>query len=266
MKKDVQVGVILGIIILAIIGVFLSTRTTVKEPVIYIPVTEDKQASILDIDDLPLDSPGDTSGAFVDVTSAPRDARQRKAAVADATKNEMKDIVIEGNWQKAKDEEIIQDNWRAIYSEDVRMPATRFQIHKVQPGEDLSKIARRYYGDVSKWSTIYNANRDKIQDHNFLRVGTELVIPGIDIQEEKKVSQQPRLETTPPSLSQVVEVESAKPAGRIHVVQQGDSIYKLAVKYYNDGTKWNKILEANKKVIKDPKSIRIGQELIIPEL
>ena len=42
MKRDVQVGVILGVIILAIIGVFLSTRTSVKEPIIPIPEIERK--------------------------------------------------------------------------------------------------------------------------------------------------------------------------------------------------------------------------------
>jgi LysM repeat protein len=264
MKRDVQVGVILGVIILAIIGVFLSTRTTVKEPIIPIPGIGYGQTDVLDIQNLPHDSSNDTEGSFKEIMPTVRDGGQKRI-ITNVTKTEKQDNIIEGSWEKAEDEEQKQENWRDVHSGDAKRPTTtRFQIHKVQPGEDLSKIARKYYRDTSKWSTIYNANRDRIQDYNFLRVGTELIIP--DIPEEKIASQQVRTETSIPSLSQVVEVEGTKPAGRIHRVQRGDSIYKLAVKYYNDGTKWNKILEANKKVIKDPKSLRIGQELIIPEL
>ncbi|NUN24343.1 MAG: LysM peptidoglycan-binding domain-containing protein, partial [Candidatus Jettenia caeni] len=57
-----------------------------------------------------------------------------------------------------------------------------------------------------------------------------------------------------------------KSAVKTHRVQQGDSLYKLAVKYYDNGAKWNKILDANKKTLKNKKSLKVGQELIIPEL
>ena len=63
MKRDVQVGVILGVIILAIIGVFLSTRTAVKEPVIPIPEIEDTQVGALNINELAQDFRC-TSGIF----------------------------------------------------------------------------------------------------------------------------------------------------------------------------------------------------------
>ena len=53
MKRDVQVGVTLGVIIMAIIGVFLSTRTAVKEPAIPIPeMEEETQGNVADINEL----------------------------------------------------------------------------------------------------------------------------------------------------------------------------------------------------------------------
>lgn len=53
MKRDVQVGVTLGVIILAIIGVFLSTRTTVKEPTIPVSeIEEETQVDPLDVSEL----------------------------------------------------------------------------------------------------------------------------------------------------------------------------------------------------------------------
>ncbi|HEX2479584.1 MAG TPA: transporter substrate-binding domain-containing protein [Geminicoccaceae bacterium] len=52
-----------------------------------------------------------------------------------------------------------------------------FETYVVQPGDTLSRIARRFYGDAS-WQRIYDANRDVIgDDPGRLRVGMTLQIP-----------------------------------------------------------------------------------------
>jgi len=56
-------------------------------------------------------------------------------------------------------------------------PATAGRTHVVAKGDTLSSIARKYYGDSSKWKTIFNANRNRIADPNRLTVGTKLIIP-----------------------------------------------------------------------------------------
>lgn len=56
-------------------------------------------------------------------------------------------------------------------------PATSGRTHVVAKGDTLSSIARKYYGDSSKWKTIFNANRNRISDPNRLTVGTKLIIP-----------------------------------------------------------------------------------------
>lgn len=38
------------------------------------------------------------------------------------------------------------------------------QYYKVRPGDTLSKIAQKYYGDPKKWEQILQANRDKIKN------------------------------------------------------------------------------------------------------
>lgn len=286
MKRDVQVGVVLGVIILAIIGVFLSTRTTVKEPIIPIPdVEDDSTISMLDIQDLIQEPSGESQKEAIPVTqnADTQDTEKKKLItksqkISEDQEGEKQDTIIEGVWKKAKDDNIKtisandkavvdQGNWMDIHSKDTKKSVGNFRIHKVQSKEDLCKIAKKYYGDASKWNVIFNANRDKIQDQNSLKIGMDLIIP-----EEKVVSQKLKTEMTTPSLSHVVEVEDEKPAetlklaGKTHVVQQGDSFYKLAVKYYNDGAKWNKIFDANKRILKNQKSLKLGQELIIPEL
>lgn len=49
-----------------------------------------------------------------------------------------------------------------------------------------------------------------------------------------------------------------------HTVQPGESLSKIAGKYYDDVMQYNKIFEANRGVLKDPNVIHPGQELIIP--
>ncbi|MGH8604201.1 MAG: LysM peptidoglycan-binding domain-containing protein, partial [Gammaproteobacteria bacterium] len=47
----------------------------------------------------------------------------------------------------------------------------------VQPGEYLYSIAKRIYGDASKWRLIYEANRDQLSDPDAVRVGMKLLVP-----------------------------------------------------------------------------------------
>ncbi|MFN3531539.1 MAG: LysM peptidoglycan-binding domain-containing protein [Candidatus Brocadia sp.] len=286
MKRDVQVGVTLGVIILAIIGVFLSTRTTVKEPAIPIPETEEEtQEGALDINELSPEPHTVSQESLKEATTDLQGTKQKASAITakiDEQPVEKEDNIVEGEWKKAKEKGSVEsvniaasdtkasavsnmEDWKDVPSGDVKKAASKGKMHKVQNNDNLRKIARKYYGDESKWLLIFNANQDKIQDRNSLRIGTELIIP-----EEKttiqKIKAEIKTEVTTPSLSQVVEVEDAKPISRKHIIQQGDSLYSLAVKYYNDGTKWNKIFDANRKILKDQKSLKIGQELVIPDL
>ena len=49
-----------------------------------------------------------------------------------------------------------------------------------------------------------------------------------------------------------------------HEVVAGESLSKIALKYYGDASLYMKIFEANKDVLKDPNIIRVGQKLKIP--
>ncbi len=49
-----------------------------------------------------------------------------------------------------------------------------------------------------------------------------------------------------------------------HVVRPGEDLHWLAAVYYGDARLWDKIYEANKKVIKDPNHLVVGTRLVIP--
>ena len=56
-----------------------------------------------------------------------------------------------------------------------------------------------------------------------------------------------------------------KPVERIHEVVAGESLSKIAQKYYGNGNKYMKIFEANRDILSNPDLIKPGQKLRIPE-
>ena len=56
----------------------------------------------------------------------------------------------------------------------------------------------------------------------------------------------------------------SKKASQTYVVQSGDTLVSISRKFYKSPKRWKSILDANKKDIRDPKDLTIGQTLVIP--
>ena len=54
------------------------------------------------------------------------------------------------------------------------------RIHVVAEGETLTQIAQLHYGDVNKWETIAEANKNILPNVNRIRPGMRLRIPPPD--------------------------------------------------------------------------------------
>jgi nucleoid-associated protein YgaU len=54
------------------------------------------------------------------------------------------------------------------------------------------------------------------------------------------------------------------PYTQTHVVAAGDTLGKIAQKYYGDASLYKQIFDANRDVLKDPNKIFPGQKLRIP--
>jgi len=52
---------------------------------------------------------------------------------------------------------------------------------------------------------------------------------------------------------------------RRHTVQAGDTLSKISQQYYGDANQFMRIYNANRSILKDPNTVRPGQELVIPE-
>ncbi len=63
-----------------------------------------------------------------------------------------------------------------------------------------------------------------------------------------------------------IAVDSSLPVpAKVYEVVAGDTLSKIAKKFYGDANKYMKIFEANKDQLKDPDKIKVGQKLKIPE-
>lgn len=51
------------------------------------------------------------------------------------------------------------------------------RTYTVQAGDTLSKIAKQFYGNANDYNRIFQANTDKLQNPDQIKVGQELLIP-----------------------------------------------------------------------------------------
>ena len=70
--------------------------------------------------------------------------------------------------------------------------------------------------------------------------------------------------STAPSRSGATNAGTQK-GTRTYVVVKGDSLSKIAQRFYGDPQDWRRIYEANRDLIQNPDLIHPGQELRIPE-
>lgn len=59
----------------------------------------------------------------------------------------------------------------------VTSTADESSIYEVQSGDNLSKIAKHFYGNANEWKAIFEANRDQLTDPDRIKPGQMLKIP-----------------------------------------------------------------------------------------
>ena len=137
------------------------------------------------------------------------------------------------------------------------LPAT----HTITEGEDLWKIAEKYYGSGYNWVDIARENNISNPDQIF--IGQELNIP--DAQPRiaaGAITPIPDPEITIPDIAFEKEIQES--GNVMHVVESGENLWKIAENYYNSGYNWVDIANANE--LSENDSIEVGQEIIIPNV
>ena len=52
---------------------------------------------------------------------------------------------------------------------------------------------------------------------------------------------------------------------KFHIISEGETLSEISRQYYNSARKWQKILDANKNIIKDVSKLKPGTKIIIPD-
>jgi nucleoid-associated protein YgaU len=118
---------------------------------------------------------------------------------------------------------------------DISAPVTINNSYTVQPGDTLPIIAKREYGDETRWKNIYYANYGRLRTPEDLKPGMKILLPPKD-----------------------------QPAYKDYVVKKGDTLSSIALEVYGDKAKARFIAEENK--LANPNSIRPNQVLRLPNL
>ena len=122
------------------------------------------------------------------------------------------------------------------------------KTHIVQSGENLWKIAEKYYQSGYNWVDI--ASENNIARPFIVRTGSELVIPNVE----------PKKATVKDRILEAKSIEGI--SGATYTVEKSDNLWEISVRAYGDGYKWAEIAKENKLV--NPNLIHPGNILSLP--
>lgn len=119
-----------------------------------------------------------------------------------------------------------------------------YTVQPADEAEGLLAIARRLYGDPSRWPEIYEASQAIIGTNpTVVRAGQQLRVPGLGSAPNEPV--------------------------RVYVVQPADvhgGLRDIACRHCGDAERWREVYALNKGVIGDsPDHLQAGQWLILPQ-
>ncbi len=137
MQKDLKIGMLLGLVLVTVVMVWLSTGPNLN-----------RKAGGPD-------------------TRSNRPIQEGPARSNNFSTNGLTELSAEDNQSKPPDS--------TIYEQTEKIKTQKFHI--ISEGETLSNISQKYYGTANKWQMILDANRDVIKDVNKLKPGTKIIIP-----------------------------------------------------------------------------------------
>jgi nucleoid-associated protein YgaU len=60
------------------------------------------------------------------------------------------------------------------------IPPKVAEPYTIKAGDTLSRLAERFYGAHWKWEKIYEANRERIKNPDYIYIGQKITIPASD--------------------------------------------------------------------------------------
>ena len=162
-------------------------------------------------------------------------------------------------------------------SQPARTPSKKpkTQIYVVKEGDVLATIAKKAYGPeegnkLANIKRIFQANSMTLNSPDEIVVGQKLVIPSLpkskaDNADPAKVLAGANFEKVESvSRKAVAGTKSGKAKGRYYVVQDGDSLWKIASTQLGSGARSEEIAKLNNDILKSKDALSIGMRLRLP--
>ena len=148
----------------------------------------------------------------------------------------------------------------------------RFKVGLVFQYPEYQLFEETVYKDIAFGPTNMGLSKDEIDrrqhnrekvDVNKLQASREAAAAAAEaaakIEEEQRLAEE---KAKAEAAAKVKQAEAARP--KTYVVQEGDTLYKIAIKFYNRTSAWREIQNANKTAISMDGRVKAGQKIVLP--
>ena len=157
-----------------------------------------------------------------------------------------------------------------VVAEEPPVKPKRPKIHIVVGGENLTSIAKKYFGSVegnklAVIEMIFKANRNKLDSVDDIVEGQKLLIP--------PMSESDKMLSIFGDRFKKVDNMGGKPVAktpkkivknRFYAVKEDDSLWHIAARELGDGKRYTEIVKLNAKILDDEDALTVGMKLKLP--
>ena len=299
MRRDTQIGIILGIVILVIIGVFLSTRASnnisvLPDLVLSEGVRQKTETKEIDINsffkeskkaepekELAVEFPTEEVLVSEELVELTQPEMQPEATIVETSIDE--ESSLEGKWEGVAEMIVEEPEIAEQEVEDVHVVQNTPSMEEIvvpEPEEEPQTSSYTASAEPVYYKVQSNDNLFKIAKKHYgdgqkwkkifeanrgiMPDSNSLYIDQLLLIPDVSVENRPK-ESFITQVRGRLDNERSKNVDT-HTVKAGDTLYRIAEEYYDDPNVWTKILEANKNTLEDAGSLKKGQVLIIPNL
>ena len=299
MRRDTQIGIILGIVILVIIGVFLSTRASnnisvLPDLVLSEGVRQKTEVKEIDINsffkeskkaepekELAVEFPTEEVLVSEELVELTQPEMQPEATIVETSIDE--ESSLEGKWEGVAEMIVEEPKIAEQEVEDVHVVQNTPSMEEIvvpEPEEEPQTSSYTASAEPVYYKVQSNDNLFKIAKKHYgdgqkwrkifeanrdiMPDSNSLYIDQLLLIPDVSVENRPK-ESFITQVRGRLDNERSKNVDT-HTVKAGDTLYRIAEEYYDDPNVWTKILEANKNTLEDAGSLKKGQVLIIPNL
>ncbi len=142
---------------------------------------------------------------------------------------------------------------------------TDMKLYTWKENDTYRAIAQKYYGDWKKFTVLRRSNEGR----NDVQPGENIFVPVFDSDPVAPVAGTAKGAKVATDASGKSDPSAKKGAarttgGKVHIVKEGESLWKIAKTELGNGGRWEEIYELNKDVIPASKALHAGQSLRIP--